>query len=400
MICKRAHLCRRQLAAALALSAAAVLTSTYAKAQHAGHMGPTSATSAAMGADPAPMEGNGSPIATQHAMQPPPVGVMGAHLPGKGKVMLMYTPMFMKMDGSRIGTRGVSPETIVTTVPNRFDMNPAMPGVQPATLRIAPDEMSMEMHMLSGMYGITDQISLMVMTAYVEKRMTMITFQGPAGATRLGVTEGSTEGLGDTTLALAFNLWKGHGHRVNGTLGVSIPTGSIDERGTMLMPHNAMMTMRSSYGMQLGTGTYDLVPSLTYMGNAGRLGWGAQYKARIALEDENDEGYRWGNQHEVTAWLSYSLTEGLSGTARLAASTQDQIHGADPNIRGIFQGTYPEFYGGDRIEAFLGLNGHMTFADGTMARLGVEAGVPLYQDLNGPQLQRDWSLAFTAGVHF
>lgn len=74
--------------------------------------------------------------------------------------------------------------------------------------------------------------------------------------------------------------------------------------------------------------------------------------------------------------------------------------GADPDIRGIFQGTYPEFYGGDRIEAFLGLNGHMTFADGTMARLGVEAGLPLYQDLNGPQLQRDWSLAFTAGVHF
>ena len=387
MICKRA--CRRQLAAALALTAAAILTSTYAQAQHAGHMGP----------GPSQMSGDGGPMAGQHMMQPPPAGVMGAHLAGKGKVMLMYTPMFMKMDGSRIGTKSVSPETIVTTVPNRFDMNPA-PGIQPATLRIAPDEMSMEMHMLSGMYGITDSISLMVMTAYVEKRMTMITFQGPAGATRLGVTEGSTEGLGDTTLALAFNLWKGHGHRVNGTLGVSIPTGSIDEKGTMLMPHDAMMTMRSSYGMQLGTGTYDLVPSLTYMGNSGRLGWGAQYKARIALEDENDEGYRWGNQHEVTAWLSYGLTEGLSGTARLAASTQDQIHGADPNIRGIFQGTYPEFYGGDRIEAFLGLNGHMRLGDGTMARLGVEAGVPLYQDLNGPQLQRDWSLAFTAGVHF
>lgn len=398
MICKRAHLCRRQLAAALVLTAAALLTSTYAQAQHAGHMGPDK-SSAPMAYGETSMSGEGH-VAGQHAMQPPPVGVMGAHLAGKGKVMLMYTPMFMKMDGSRIGTKSVSPETIVTTVPNRFDMNPGMPGVQPATLRIAPDEMSMEMHMLSAMYGITDSISLMVMTAYVEKRMTMITFQDPAGATRLGVTEGSTEGIGDTTVALAFNLWKGHGHRVNGTLGVSIPTGSIDETGTMLMPHNAMMTMRSSYGMQLGTGTYDLVPSLTYMGNSGRLGWGAQYKARIALEGENDEGYRWGNQHEVTAWLSYSLTEGLSGTARLAASTQDQIHGADPNIRGIFQGTYPEFYGGDRIEAFLGLNGRMKLGDGTIARLGVEAGVPLYQDLNGPQLQRDWSLAFTAAIHF
>lgn len=333
-------------------------------------------------------------------MNPPPAGVMGAHIVGKGKVMLMYTPMFMKMDGSRIGTRRVSPEEIVTTVPNRFDMNPGMPGVQPPTLRIAPQEMSAEMHMFSAMYGITDTINLMVMSSYVEKRMTMITFAGMKGTTRLGISEGSTEGLGDTTVALAFKLWQGQGQRLNGNIGVSIPTASITERGRMLSPMGMMMDMRSAYGMQLGTGTYDLVPSLTYLGGSGRLGWGAQIKGRIALEDENDEGYRWGNLYEATAWLSYKLTDGLSGTARLAASTQDEIHGQDPQIGGIFQGTYPEFYGGERIEAFLGLNGHMPLGEGRMIRVGIEAGVPLYQNLNGPQLERDWSLAFTAGLHF
>lgn len=386
---QRLKRCKCQLAFAAALTAAALLTSTYAHAQHGnvptGHDGNMS--------DDGGMSGH------DH-MQPPPAGVMGAHLPGKGKVMMMYTPMFMKMDGSRIGTKRVSPETIVTTVPNRFDMMPAMPGVQPPTLRIAPEEMSMETHMLGGMYGITDTVSLMVMTAYVEKRMTMITFAGMSGTNRLAVTEGSTEGIGDTTVGLAFNLWKGHGQRINGALGFSIPTGSIEEEGRMTMPSGMTMTMRSAYGMQLGTGTYDLVPSLTYMGSAGRVGWGAQYNGRIALENANDEGYRWGDLHQVTAWLSYKLTEGLAGTARLAASTQDQIHGQDPRVGGIFQGTYPEFYGGDRIEAFLGLNGHMPLGHGTMARIGFEAGVPLYQDLNGPQLERDWSLTFTAGLHF
>jgi hypothetical protein len=168
----------------------------------------------------------------------------------------------------------------------------------------------------------------------------------------------------------------------------------------MLTPMGMMMEMRSAYGMQLGTGTYDLLPSLTYLGSAGRLGWGAQMKARIALENENDEDYRWGELYEATAWLSYKLADGLSGTASLAASTQDEIHGADSQIGGAFQGTYPEYYGVERIEAFRGLNGHIALGHGTMARVGIEAGVPLYQNLNGPQLERDWSLALTAGVHF
>lgn len=350
----------------------------------------------AMSGDPdmsGPMQGH------DH-MHAPPVGVMGAHLAGQGKFMLMYTPMFMHMQGSRIGTRRVSQEEIVTTIPNRFDMMPMTPGVQPATLRIAPDDMSMEMHMFSGMYGITDSISLMLMTSYVEKSMTMVTFAGPSGTTRLGTSEGHTAGLGDTTLALAFKIWQTPGHKLNGTLGVSLPTGSIEERGRMLNPMGMMMEMRSAYGMQLGTGTYDLVPSLTYMGSSGRIGWGAQAKARIALEGENEEGYRWGDLYEATAWLSYKLTSALAGTARIAASTQGQIHGQDSQIGGIFQGTYPEFYGGDRIEAFLGLNGHMPLGEGRMARLGIEAGVPLYQNLNGPQLSRDWSLSLTAGLHF
>jgi hypothetical protein len=168
----------------------------------------------------------------------------------------------------------------------------------------------------------------------------------------------------------------------------------------MLSPMGMMMEMCSAYGMQLGTGTYDLLPSLTYLGSAGRLGWGAQMKARIALEDANDEGYRWGNLYEATAWLTYKVKDSLSGTSRLAVSTEDEIHGADSQIGGSFQGTYPEYHGGERIEAFLGLNGHIPLGHGTMARVSIEAGVPLYQNLNGPQLEHDWSLALTAGGHF
>ena len=116
------------------------------------------------------------------------------------------------MDVRRIGTHRVSPEEIVTTIPNRF--GPL------STLRIAPEEMSMEMQMFGAMYGINDSITVMLMTSYVEKRMSMITFQGGIGTTRLGITEGSTEGIADSSVSVAFKLWQGHGDRLNGTLGV------------------------------------------------------------------------------------------------------------------------------------------------------------------------------------
>lgn len=368
---------------ALALASAAAVS--FAAPVHAQH-----SADAAMAAG-----ANDHPPSKAH-MIPPPAGVMGAHMVGAGKVMAMVTPMFMKMDGSRIGTRRVSPETIVTTVPNRF------PGqhVTPPTLRIAPEQMSVEMHMLGLTYGITSSVNLMVMSSYVEKSMTMITFAGMSGTVRRGISEGSTEGLGDTTVSLAFKLFEGDGQRLHAALGVSLPTGSIDEEGRMLMPSGMTMQMRSAYGMQLGSGTYDLVPTVTYTGRSGPLAWGIQYSARLPLEDQNDEDYRWGNQHGLTGWLAYALNESLSGTMRIAASTQGEIAGQDPHIGGPFQGTYPEFYGGDRIETFVGLNGHVRLGDGAMARLGVEAGVPVYQRLNGPQLERDWSLAVTAGIHF
>ena len=63
-----------------------------------------------------------------------PIGVMGDHAHKKGEFMISARVMHMEMSGNQIGTDDVSPDTIVTTVPNRFA---GMPG-QPPTLRIVP----------------------------------------------------------------------------------------------------------------------------------------------------------------------------------------------------------------------------------------------------------------------
>ncbi len=165
----------------------------------------------------------GATIAKDHA----PIGVMGDHLHKKGEVMFSFRYMRMDMEGSRIGTDEVSPEEIVTTVPNRFFGLP----MQPPTLRVVPTEMTMDMYMLGAMYAPTDWLTLMAMGMLVEKGMDHLTFQGPAGTDVLGTFRTETFGVGDTELSALVGFFdaevagvKLHAHI---KAGISIPTGSI-----------------------------------------------------------------------------------------------------------------------------------------------------------------------------
>ncbi len=325
--------------------------------------------------------GDGAPIrADAHA----PIGVMGDHMHHQGEWMLSYRYMHMDMEGNRIGTDGVSPDTIVTTVPNIFGA--------PPMLRIVPLWMRMDMHMLGAMYAPTDNLTLMVMANYADKEMRHVTYQGMAGTTVLGYFTTESEGWSDTKITGLYRLYQnGHQH-VHLNLGLSLPTGSVTERGTVLTPMNTQSNVRLPYAMQLGTGTFDLLPGLTYTGRAGDLSWGAQYSAEIRLQDENDEGYAWGDKHTVTGWLAYEWAPWISTSARLDAMTQGKINGIDPNISGPVQTANPEFYGGERVDAYLGVNlvGQSGIVRGH--RLALEVGAPIYQNLNGPQLETDWTL--------
>lgn len=329
-------------------------------------------------------------------MVPPPAGIMNAHTLGRGQVMPMYSRMWMQMEGLKNGTSDTDPETVVTTVPNRFFGAP----MQPPPLRMVPLSMSSSMQMFGASYGLTDSITLFASGTYVEKEMYALTFQGMMGTTRLGTNTVKTEGLGDTSIGGLVRIYQGQGTNISALLGVSLPTGSIDEEVTPLMPNGMRMVTRANYGLQLGTGTYDGLVGLNYLGSQGPLSWGVVYRGRIGLENENDEGYSWGDRHMVTGWLSYAVTEGLFGTARLAGSHWGAVDGMDPQIMGAARGANPDYYGGERIEAFLGMNAHTHIPGLGMNLVGIEAGTPLYENLNGVQLSKEWSLQATAGIHF
>lgn len=317
-----------------------------------------------------------------------PISIMGDHLHDKGEWMVSYRFNRMEMEGNRIGTREVSPEEIATSVVNRF----AGAAGQPPTLRVVPTEMSMDMHMFGAMYAPTDWLTLMGMAMWMEKDMDHITFAGGAGTTRLGTFTTQSEGWGDLMLSGLVRGYQDDMHNVHFNVGFSVPTGSIKEEGTVLAPNGATPRLRLPYAMQLGTGTYDFHPGVTYTGHKDAVSWGAQYKGEIRLESENSQGYAWGDKHGVTAWGGYQFAPWVSSTLRLAASTQDEIDGIDANILAPVQTADPDNFGGDVVEVGLGLalKGVEGWTIGH--ELGVEVTVPLYQDLNGPQLERDYGV--------
>ena len=322
-----------------------------------------------------------------------PIGVMGDHAHKKGEVMFSLRHMHMDMGGNQIGTDGISPEEIVTTVPNRFF---GMPG-QPPTLRIVPTEMRVDMTMVGAMVAPSDAFTLMVMGSYVQKEMDHTTFQGGMGTTELGTFQTSPEGIGDVKVSALFPLL-GHPDAMSErsdelTLqaGVSIPTGSTTKTAQILTPMNMTPTVRVPYAMQIGTGTWDLTPALTYKGTRGNLGFGAQARGEIRL-GENDQGYAQGDRFEATGWLSYRAAQAVSFSVRSKFSSQGRVSGIDTAIVGPVQTANPDFQGGERVELLAGVN--LVGTHGALAghRLGFELGVPVWQDLNGPQMAGDWML--------
>lgn len=140
------------------------------------------------------------------------------------------------------------------------------------TLRVIPTKMTM----VGTMYAPTDWLTLMVMTMHMDKSMDHTTYMGGGtGTTVLGTFNTKSSGFGDTKISAMFNTGT---HKMHINAGISLPTGDTDEEDDVLTPMGGTPTLRLPYAMQSGSGTYDLLPGLTYIGTANNFNWGAQYK--------------------------------------------------------------------------------------------------------------------------
>ena len=172
---------------------------------------------------------------------------------------------------------------------------------------------------------------------------------------------------------------------------MSLPTGSITETDQILTPMGMTPSPRMPYPMQLGSGTVDLQPGVTYTGQTDAFSWGAQYLGTFRT-GTNDEGYSLGDKHDATAWAQYGLSPSVAFSGRVAFRSQGRIDGIDPAIMAPVQTANPDFHGGERIEVGAGVNFAVQHGALKGHRFAVEAMLPVYQDLNGPQMETDWTL--------
>lgn len=248
---------------------------------------------------------------------------------------------------------------------------------------VVPQWMDMEMHMFGVMQAPTDRLTLMLMMPYVTKEMGHLRRDGREFVTR-------SEGWGDLKLTGIFELYHGPGQALLVNLGISAPTGSIEEKDVIPGPGNT----RLPYPMQIGSGTWDLHPGITYLGQNADWSWGGQLSGILRL-GENDEGYRLGHAGELTFWGARRWTDTFSTSLRLTGKTWGDIDGRDEDLvipPAAVPTADPNRRGGSQIDVALGLNVYLRPGILKGHRLAIEAGVPVYHDLDGPQLATELQL--------
>lgn len=326
-----------------------------------------------------------------------PISIMGDHTHAKGEWMLSFRTMRMDMDGMRNGEDRVSSAEVFTS---------------DGGYTVTPTEMTMDMHMFGLMYAPTDKITLMLMASYLDIEMDhqINPNVGPLITANQGSDTFRTEadGLGDIQLVSLIDLFEGERSKVHAGLGISLPTGSIDEEDNTPLPGMppTFPVQQLPASMQLGSGTFDLLPSITFRSAYENWSYGAQAKATLRLEDENDNGYRLGNVIELTGWGAYNLTDWIGLNGGLSYRNTGELRGEQADVgqmgpagRSVTT-AFGENYGGERLDCIIGVNllGQHGLIKGH--RIAIDLRLPLWQDLNGFQLETDsvltigWQKAF------
>ena len=287
----------------------------------------------------------------------PPVGIMGDHHHHKGGWMASYRYKSTSMTGLQNGTKEVSESSVL--------QNHMM----------SPISMDMQGHMVGVMYGLSRLVTVMAMMPYMRMNMDMKTGMGMTTAM-------SSSGLGDLKITSIVEIWRQQNTILLGNIGVSLPTGSIDQRGDMLMGENLLLP----YTMQLGSGSVGMLTSFTFSHTMDKLTLGLQYNGNVRLNN-NDKDYRLGNLHNLNLWTAFKPNQWISAAIRLNAAKTGEIDGMATELNMMMSPLNNVANSGRSVvNGNVGINIYPQIHQLENHVIGVEFGTPLYQETTGTQM--------------
>jgi hypothetical protein len=295
-----------------------------------------------------------------------PYGVPYTQTVDVGRWLVAYSYDYTSEDGLRAG---------------RTDLTSAQLFMPPSTYTSVPTSMTTQTHQLEALYGWDGDWTVFAQLPVHVKHMDNVTSTGQTFGT-------SSSGVGDVLLGGVRTLGEIDGEMVQVHIGLAIPTGSFDERDD---DQNGMSQMLP-YTMQLGTGTFGLYPGVTYKQQRETWSWGLQARGDTNIGKNSDD---WGASNTLTlnGWMQRPLSERTSASVRLEGHSWGDYHGQSAELEAR-QDENPanneKFQGGTRVDLLAGMNFDLGPGHERTQRIALEAGLPLDEWNDGPQLSVEW----------
>ena len=271
------------------------------------------------------------------------------------------------------------------------------PGQEPRTDKnfpVVPTQIEQEVHALVFGFNPMDDLSFRLVTPYISQSTEHISIV--PGYSEFTI---DSQGVGDISLLGIYRFANAETHNWNAGMGISFPTGSIDQEGdTPRAPGQQQLP----YTMQLGSGTFDIPLQLSYLNQQPSYSWGADFSAKIRL-GKNDRDYRLGNNASISSWLMLTKSRWIQPSIKLAFLTWGRISGEDTSLSVPGPFPYPapvvdpRLFGGNLLNLSLGAKIPLSWQNSSF---DVVYARPVYQSLNGPQSSEDYRLSLSFKLRF
>ena len=293
-----------------------------------------------------------------------PAGVTGADAVRAGQWMLSYRYEALRFDGLRNAAEVVSTEEALRDFSS------------------VPTAMTRQAHRFEAAYAPFLRLGFVLAVPYLDARMDNETTDGDT-------FEMASSGVGDIELCGLYTLTTDAHNTVHLTLGMTMPTGSIDLTGT---PTDSVAAPVLPYALQTGSGGWDVVTGLAGQHFRERLSIG-YHARRIWRASENDRGYKASQQTTFGLWVAAPLGRWLGVSVRGLYEQWSDVSGGDQRMSIQANPAFdPARQGGERWSVPVGVTVRVPRGIFAGHRFTAEAILPVYQDLNGPQVEANWGI--------